>query len=202
MSVKITGGERKGAILFTRPGEETRPLLGRVRQALFNILAPITAGARCLDLFAGSGAVGLEALSQGARSCLFVERDAAAAEVIERNIRKLRFEDRARIHRGALPGALDHLPPPAAEGEGGKPEGRYNLVFIMPPFGQALLPPTLERLATRPDRLNPGAILIGQLERGEPRPQAPIHSLRLFDERRYGVTELLFWEFVPPAPGA
>ncbi len=187
MSIRILAGCRRGALLAAPPGESTRPLLTRVRQALFDVLGERTPDSRVLDLFAGSGAVGIEALSRGARWATFVDQGPAAIETIRRNLAKVRFEDRARTVRATLPGAIEALPvPPDME--------RYDLVFVMPPFGEALLGPALERLAAARDLIAPGACIVGQLERNEPVPTLPPSaSLALVEERLYGVNRLLFW---------
>jgi len=89
--------------LVAPKGLDVRPTLDRVRESLFNILAPRIEGAQFLDLFAGTGAIGIEALSRGASSCVFVESDQRSLEAIRRNIEAARVGDRARICRGALP---------------------------------------------------------------------------------------------------
>lgn len=191
MAVRIVGGERKGTALATLPGTATRPLLGRVRRSLFDILGPRVVDARVLDLFAGSGAVGLEALSRGARWLTLVEAGPGALDVIRKNINKLRYGDCTRVVKGRLPAAVDSLPLPPGL-------ARYDVVSIMPPYGEGLLPPTLERLARRPDLFAPHALLVGQFETGEPVPDPPPEVLEPIDERIYGQTHLVFWEWRGP----
>lgn len=188
MSVRIIGGSRKGATLATLPGTDTRPLLGRVRQSLFNILGQRVLDARMMDLFAGSGAVGLEAISRGAQWVTFVDSSPAAVDIVRRNIAKLRVEESTRVVKAALPGILDTLPMP-------RDFERYDLVSIMPPYGLRLLPPTLERLARREQFLAPGALVVGQFETGEPIPETPPPPLSQIEERVYGQTHLVFWEW-------
>jgi 16S rRNA (guanine966-N2)-methyltransferase len=121
--MRIIAGSRKGARLFAPKGLDTRPTGDRVREAAFDLIGPVD-GADVLDLFAGSGAMGLEALSRGAASATFVEQDAVAARTISRNVEKL-----------ALPGAFvvrddarRRLEADAAAGR------RYDLVLIDPPY--------------------------------------------------------------------
>lgn len=189
MTLRILAGHRKGALLATRPGPDTRPLLGRVRQSLFDLLTSRIEDAVVLDLFAGSGAVGLEAVSRGARWATFADAEPAALAVIRRNITKLRFEAQTRTVRANLPRDMRSIPLP--------PDlSRYNLVFLMPPFGLRLLPPTLDALLLQArELLAPGAWLVGQLERGEPLPEPPPPALTLFDHRLYGQNQLIFWTF-------
>jgi 16S rRNA (guanine966-N2)-methyltransferase len=119
--VRIVAGSRKGAKLFAPKGE-TRPTGDRVREAAFNLIGPVD-GASVLDVFAGSGALGLEALSRGAERAVFVESDAEACRTIERNLEKLRLRGTV-LRRDALR-AL------AAEAAAGR---RYDLVLADPPY--------------------------------------------------------------------
>ncbi|MGH7151836.1 MAG: RsmD family RNA methyltransferase, partial [Planctomycetota bacterium] len=97
--MRIIAGEHRGARLLSPEGRTTRPMLDRVRTALFDRLGPL-AGARVLDLFAGTGCLGFEALSRGAESCRFVESDPRALAALRANVEKLRMEERARLVRG------------------------------------------------------------------------------------------------------
>lgn len=95
--MRIIGGEKKGFVLKSPRGAATRPTLARVRESLFGILASDVPGACVLDLFAGAGCLGLEALSRGARECLFVEKSPIALRVLAANVQKLGYEDRTRL---------------------------------------------------------------------------------------------------------
>jgi 16S rRNA (guanine966-N2)-methyltransferase len=167
-----------------------------------------------LDLFAGSGAVGLEALSRGARWATFVEADPAAFRTLEKNVAKLRYANRSRLVRGTLPGALAGLPLPPGSGQpgeggisgeaGGAQEmdragalglGRYDLVSIMPPYGKGLIPPTLKALMQHPELLAGEGIVVAQFETGEPVPETPPDRLRQVEARVYGQTHLVFWRW-------
>ena len=108
--LRIIGGDRKGLPLFSPRGSSLRPTSGRVREALFDILGGDIAGARFLDLFAGTGAVGIEALSRGAALCVFVEKDRAAAAIVRRNLLSGGFGPRGGVIVGSLPAALSRLP--------------------------------------------------------------------------------------------
>jgi 16S rRNA (guanine966-N2)-methyltransferase len=122
--VRIIAGERKGHTIYAPRGRETRPTSDRVRENVFNIVAPWVEGARVLDLFAGSGAMGLEALSRGAASVVFVESDPDAVRTIERNLDKLRLTG-ATIVRQGISTAL------AQEANAGR---KYDLVLVDPPY--------------------------------------------------------------------
>ena len=122
--MRIIAGERRGHTIFAPRGRETRPTSDRVRENVFNIVAPWVEGARVLDLYAGSGAMGLEALSRGAASALFVESDPDALRVIERNLEKLHLTG-ARVLR------LDSSTALAQESAAGR---KYDLVLADPPY--------------------------------------------------------------------
>ncbi|MEW6445293.1 MAG: 16S rRNA (guanine(966)-N(2))-methyltransferase RsmD [Pseudomonadota bacterium] len=134
--VRIIGGEHKRRQLkvLDRPG--LRPTPDRVRETLFNWLAPILPGARVLDLFAGSGVLGLEALSRGADCCDLVEKDGGAARNIVGNLTLLRLDERARVHHLDALAFLRHLP--------ARP---YNVAFLDPPYASDLLDRVLVMLS-------------------------------------------------------
>ena len=127
--MRITGGEFGGRTLKTLPGELVRPTLDRVRQALFNILGPRLSGAAVLDLFAGSGALGLEALSRGASRAVFVEKDRRAVAVIRENVETLGVVERASVR---CMDALKSVASLAALG------GPFDVVLIDPPYRVAM----------------------------------------------------------------
>jgi 16S rRNA (guanine966-N2)-methyltransferase len=122
--VRIIAGERRGHTIFAPRGRETRPTSDRVRENVFNIVAPWVEGARVLDLYAGSGAMGLEALSRGAESAVFVESDPDALRAIERNLDKLRLT-------GARVVQLDSSTALMQEAGAGR---KYDLVLVDPPY--------------------------------------------------------------------
>ncbi|MEW6766325.1 MAG: 16S rRNA (guanine(966)-N(2))-methyltransferase RsmD [Pseudomonadota bacterium] len=134
--VRIIGGEHKRRQLkvLDRPG--LRPTPDRVRETLFNWLAPVLPGARVLDLFAGSGVLGLEALSRGAAGCDLVEKDGGAARLIGDNLAMLRLEARGKAHNLDAMAFLRR-----------KPELPYDLVFLDPPYASDLLGKALTALA-------------------------------------------------------
>jgi 16S rRNA (guanine966-N2)-methyltransferase len=172
--VRIIGGEHKRRQLkvLDRPG--LRPTPDRVRETLFNWLAPLLPGARVLDLFAGSGVLGLEALSRGAAWCDLVEKDGGAARLLESNLDVLRLLDRARVHHQD---AQSFLRQP--------PSQPYDVVFLDPPYASDLLEKALAAISgagwlapdariyvERPARLGPpqvpaGWALLRQGEAGE-----------------------------------
>ncbi len=131
--MRIVAGQFRSRTLQAPAGLATRPTSDRLRETLFNVLAPRIEGAAFLDLYAGSGAVGIEALSRGAASVEFVERDPAALAVLRANLAGLGLTERFRIHAGGVGGWLRKL------GSGGSSGSalRFDLVFLDPPWVEA-----------------------------------------------------------------
>lgn len=183
--MRIVAGAHRGRAIVTPPGAGTRPTSDRARQAVFNILehaawAPELAGARVIDLFAGSGALGLEALSRGAAFCLFVETDDAARGAIRENIEALSLFGQTRIHRRD---ATDLGPRP---GSAGAP---FDLAFLDPPYGKGLAEKALAELAAH-GWLAAGAVVMVERGAGEA-PFAPA-GYELLDVRDYGAARVHF----------
>jgi len=172
--VRIIAGSRKGARIFAPKGRATRPTADRVREAAFNLIGPVE-GASCLDLFAGSGAMGLEALSRGAARVLFVDSDREACRTIERNLAKLGLEG-GYVRRGD---ALRALAEEEAAGS------RYDLVFVDPPYDRF---PTVQAALARhlPALLAEGGLAVIET----PAALEPELPLVKRTSRRYGAARL------------
>jgi 16S rRNA (guanine966-N2)-methyltransferase len=169
--VRVVAGEYGGRRLEAPPGRGTRPTADRVREALFSILGDIS-GARVLDLFAGSGALGIEALSRGAASADFLERDARAARTIRRNLDALGAE--GRVHRRDVFAWL-----------GGVHDVSYDLVFADPPYSSA------GRTAGRLSELLPALLTEKSLIVTESHKREPLElALPFADARTYGETRI------------
>ena len=179
---RVIAGVARG-IRLEAPGPDTRPLGDRVKQTLFAILDPDLPGASILDLFAGSGAAGLEALSRGAAHATFVERDAGAAAVIATNLARTHLGGpRARIVRGEALAWLARMD--TATGE------PFDIVIVDPPYAEtALLAASLEALGPH---LAPGARVVAKHFWRDPPPTA-IGLLASERERRFGETMLTFF---------
>lgn len=155
-TLRIIGGEWRGRKLRFADGEGLRPTTDRVRETVFNWLQPLIQGARCLDLFAGSGALGLEALSRGAAEVQFIERNPRAVRALQENLALLKA-DNGHVQQGD---ALTYLRGAAQS---------FDVVFLDPPFRQDLLVPALE-LLSEGGWLKPDARIYIELESelGEP----------------------------------
>jgi 16S rRNA (guanine966-N2)-methyltransferase len=179
---RVIAGTARG-IRLAAPGPATRPLGDRVKQTLFAVLDADLRDARVLDLFAGSGAAGIEALSRGARSATFVERDRDAARVIDDNLRRTHLAARAAVIRAE---ALDWLAARAASDE------RWDVVILDPPYAETdLLARALEALA-RPGVVAPGGRVVAK-HFWRDAPPARIGLLASERERRFGETALTFY---------
>lgn len=159
-----------------------RPTAARVREALFNSLGDRVAGAEVLDLFAGTGALGMEALSRGASCAVFVERDGRLANRIRSDVKALGFEGQAEVWQA------DALRAPSLLAQRGR---RFHLILLDPPYGQGLLPKALERVA-RAGILAEGGVVVAEGHwRDEPGEQ--IGGLHLIRKAQYGETVLWFY---------
>jgi 16S rRNA (guanine966-N2)-methyltransferase len=182
--MRVIAGSAKGISLQAVPGGGTRPISDRVKEALFSILGDSIADARVLDLFAGTGGVGIEALSRGAEQAVFVDKDQKATATIRANLQRTRLEAGARVVRTDVFKFL-----------GGQPES-FDLIYIAPPQYQGLWSKTVLALESEPGWLYPGGLVVVQIFPKELEPLALI-TLCLTDQRRYGSTLLCFYESLP-----
>lgn len=182
--MRIIGGEKKGLRLKSPPGRLARPTTDRVRENTFNLLQGRVAGARVLDLFAGTGALGLEALSRQACRVVLVERDPAVCRILRENVRRVRGEDRTEVF---CMEALRYLRNAPAE--------RFSLVFLDPPYRTDLAAAAARLLRAR-DLLTPDATVVWE----RPRTGAPavFPGYCCFREAAYGDTGVLL---LAPCPG-
>ncbi|MFY0400430.1 MULTISPECIES: 16S rRNA (guanine(966)-N(2))-methyltransferase RsmD [Brevundimonas] len=183
--MRIVAGSLKGRAIVTPEGQNTRPTSDRARQAIFNVLehAPWAEGlheARVIDLYAGSGALGFEALSRGAAFCLFVDTDDGARGAIRENMDAYGLFGRCRVHRRS---ATDLGPRPGSAGEA------FTLAFLDPPYARGLGEQTLARLLEG-GWLAPGAIVV--FERGSDEPEIDTPGYERLDARDYGAARVLF----------
>jgi 16S rRNA (guanine(966)-N(2))-methyltransferase RsmD len=179
--MRVIAGQAKGIQLKAVPGSGTRPITDRVKEALFNILGADTEGAQVLDLFAGTGGVGIEALSRGAEQVVFVEKHPKAISTIRDNLRQTRLQAGARVVKADVFKFLQGEPEP------------FDIVYVAPPQYEGLWSQTLLALEANPGWLYEHALVVVQIFPKELEP-LPLESLQLFDERKYGSTLLCFYE--------
>ena len=177
--MRIEGGTTKGRRLQTVPGRQVRPTSGRVRQALFNTLREWVPGSIFVDMFAGTGSVGLEALSQGAGHVYFVENDRRALLALRTNISHCGAESRTTIVAAALPQAVRKLP--AAQ--------QVDVLFLDPPYASELAEATLITLNDC-GILAPDGLIAWQ--HAVPREPLDLPGYLFWQNKRYGNTQLSF----------
>jgi 16S rRNA (guanine(966)-N(2))-methyltransferase RsmD len=187
--VRIVAGTLGGRVLAAPPGRSTRPTSEKVREAIFSILGPPPEDAQVLDLFAGSGALAIEALSRGAAAATLVESARGALATLRANLRDLALEDRARVV------AADALTFLRAAHAG----PAFHWVFLDPPYASRLGAEALALLGAGTDRLAPEAITVIEHDRRNPPPDAAGDLLRT-DQRRYGDTLVSFYRRRPGQP--
>lgn len=182
MSARVISGKAKGRRLKLVPGDSTRPIMDRVKESLFNILGDV-GGTRWLDLFAGTGQVGIEALSRGAAEVVFVDKVRPAIQTIRDNLIHTRLEEGARVIQGDALAVL--------RGWSSEP---FDVIYIAPPQYLEMWIPPLVTIDAAVDRyLTPEGQAIVQIDPREYRP-LDLDQLVLVDERRYGNTLLCFYQ--------
>jgi 16S rRNA (guanine966-N2)-methyltransferase len=182
--MRVISGSAKGRKLKSVPGEGTRPITDRVKESLFDILAGDVAGCRFLDLFAGTGGVGIEALSRGAAQATFVEQGRAALETIRANLTHTHMEERARVVRSDVFTFLAH-----------PPDTPFDFIYVAPPQYKGLWLETLRALDAGPAWLAADGAIIVQIHPREFQP-IELQHYELVDERKYGSTALYFYELM------
>jgi 16S rRNA (guanine966-N2)-methyltransferase len=181
--MRVIAGKAKGHRLKSVSGKGTRPITDRAKSALFSIIGNDVIGCRFLDLFAGTGQVGIEALSRGAAEVVFVERARPALRTIRENLAHTRLETGARVVRADV---FDFLASPV------KPVEAFEYVYIAPPQYRGLWVRALQALDVRPGWLANGGWAIAQIHPREYEELALEH-LALFDQRAYGSVMLCFY---------
>ena len=181
MPLRIISGSLKGRRLAAVRGQQTRPTADRVRESLFSILGQRASQTAVLDLFAGTGALGLEALSRGATQAVFVDKADQAVAVLQKNIQHCNVQDRTRIIRWDIEKNLNCLKifPQV-----------FGLVFMDPPYGQRLIKPALRHLSAC-GCMASGALLVIETSKVETLAELPADWL-CDDVRTYGNTRLWF----------
>jgi 16S rRNA (guanine966-N2)-methyltransferase len=182
LPLRIIAGELRGRRLATVPGLKTRPTADRTRESVFNILGPTLGGLHVLDLFAGTGACGLEALSRGAAAACLVEVGREALKVLAANVAALGLGQRAQVVRWDAARNLNCLR---------DREPKFDLVFMDPPYRQGLVTPALAHLRAA-GCLAAGARLVVEHAAEDALPELEGRGFRLTDQRRYGITLVSF----------
>lgn len=182
--MRVISGSLRGRTLRTVPGTTVRPTADRVKEAMFNILARKPGEANVLDLFAGTGGLGIEALSRGARSAVFIDNHPQVLSVLQKNLKHCKIQDLAEVIRWNIEKDLNCLV---------KYAGAFDLIFMDPPYRRNLVAVTIGHLMDS-RCLSPHAIIVAEHEVGHTIDIAN-SDLKLTDSRRYGSTYLSFFKF-------
>jgi len=183
--MRIIAGRHKGRKLTSLPGKTTRPTSGKVREAIFSIVADRIEDAAVIDLFAGTGAFGLEAISRGASHAVFVDSDRKGIEIIRKNVAACGEHDRSTVLLADASGGLRRL---SLSG------GEFDLVFMDPPYNRQAIRPALEELAAS-GILSKGAVIAIEHDKNETIPE-DIAGIGITDRRKYGKTLVTFMKRV------
>jgi len=174
MGIRVIGGTLKGRRLYTIRGRQIRPTVDRTKESIFNILAERVRGAHVLDLFAGTGALGIEALSRGAASAVFIDNDREAGQIIKANLKLGRLEDRSKCITWDVTKNLDCL---------NAMSRAFGLILLDPPYNRDQVNPALTVLH-RSGAMRTGALVVVEHARREPILEGQI-PMTLIDQRRY-----------------
>lgn len=183
--MRIIGGARRGKLLFTPSNLSIRPTADRVRESIFNILADQILDANVLDMFAGTGAMGLEALSRGAQHAVFIDNQPAALALIKKNIQACRWNDRADIIRWDLRQNLKCIR---------SPKRPFTLVFVDPPYRSQSIPAVLRHLDNSRALGIETKVIIEHAPGDFPETWPDIYDLE--DRRKYGKTLVSFFRIM------
>lgn len=184
MGLRIISGNLRGKKIFTLPGRQIRPTADRLRESIFDILGPAVCDATVLDLFAGTGALGIEALSRGARFAAFVDVNLKAMDLIKKNIHSCSLDAKSRAILWDILKNLNCLT---------KMPEVYDLVFLDPPYGKSYLPLTLHHLA-RSEKLVKNARIVMEHAIVDP-VSIDMPGYRIVDQRKYGTTSITFLNY-------
>ncbi|MFZ3151262.1 MAG: 16S rRNA (guanine(966)-N(2))-methyltransferase RsmD [Anaerolineaceae bacterium] len=183
-TLRVIAGKAKGLHLKTVPGDTTRPITDLVKEALFNILGDEIQDAKILDLFGGTGAVGIEALSRGATSVVFLDKSGQAVKTIQQNLETTHLSDFAKVVRtdafGYLSAWTDQV---------------FDLIYIAPPQYKQMWQKAMNLLDEQPSLLDTEGQIIVQINPLE-WTEILLTNFRVFDQRKYGDTLLVFFEKV------
>ena len=183
--MRITGGQVRGRRLASLKGLDIRPTPDRVREAIFNLLGQDVTGLKVLDLFAGTGSLGIEALSRGAVRALFLDNSPQSVKLMRKNLQLCGFESMGSVLKKDLIRGLPWRSPLMKR--------RFELVFIDPPYRKKFIPPLLTELADREVLASP-SVVVAESSKAETLPVA-IGELQLVNTKTYGETKIHIYHY-------
>jgi 16S rRNA (guanine966-N2)-methyltransferase len=178
--MRVISGSRKGKPILSVPGDTTRPMLGRIKTALFDTIRPQLAGAQVLDCFAGTGQLGIEALSNGAASCVFLESGSAAVATIKKNLETTALTEQSQLRHTDVFTYVRNC------------SRSFDVIFADPPQFKNLWAELIQTIAERPQLLTPNGIVMVKLDPEEYELLSLI-TLEEAQQRRYGNSLLVFF---------
>lgn len=180
--MRVISGSLRGRRIKPVPGKNTRPTLDKVKESVFNILGQFFDGGRCLDLFSGSGNLGIEAISRGVNTCVFVERSFPAYKVIKENINNLNLENNSEVYNMDAFKALDYLQ---------KKGDKFDYVFLDPPYNKQLINKALEQLVNNNLLNNNAKVVVECLKEDEI--LTSFQDLEMEKTNYYGITKIIIF---------
>ena len=180
--MRVISGSARGLKLKSPEGLNTRPTADRIKESLFNIISPYIYDSTFLDLFSGSGAIGIEALSRGAKEASFVDFDINSINIIKTNISLSKFEQKSTIYNLNVLDAIDKL---STENK------KFDIIFLDPPYNKGLLLPTLKKIEEHKILKDDGFIIC---EQHIDEPKIELETLYVYRTKEYKITKIVFLE--------
>lgn len=180
--MRVISGNARGTLLYSLEGNATRPTLDRVKEALFNIIQNSIPQANVLDLFAGSGALGIEALSRGAINAVFCDKSSKAIEIIKKNIEKTHLKDKSKVIQKNYINALEEC----------KDKYKFDIIFIDPPYDDNIAVSSIEKIISLDLLSEDGIIILETDEEKRELENLEKINVNVYDLRKYGRVKLIF----------
>lgn len=180
--MRIITGIAKGRAIKAPEGENTRPTSDRVKESLFNIISKKIYGARVLDMFSGTGNLGLEAISRGAEVCTFIENSNNTYKVLSMNVESLGFVSNSELYKGDAFNVLERL---------GRNNKKYDIIFLDPPYSMGLVEKSIKRI-NELMILEKNGIIISECDEKDIIPEN-IYDIKVYRVEKYGRTKIHFW---------
>lgn len=182
--MRIISGSAKGKKLLSPVGMGTRPTLDRIKESIFNIIQNRTRDALVVDMFSGTGSLGLEAASRGATMCYLIDMGDTTFEMLQKNVDNLKFNDKCKCFKGDTYKYMQQFADEKIV---------FDLIFIDPPYAKDMIPPAIEIIATN-SLLSKDGLIICKIDSSEEIYEGN-HIIHLSDLRKYGNTTVLFYEY-------
>ena len=190
INMRIISGKARGTKLYTLDGTATRPTLDRVKESLFNIIQNDIEDAEILDLFAGSGAIGLEFLSRGARNAVLCDKSKDATEIIKRNVQKTHMEEKTQILNLDFETCLDKVK-----------NRQFDIIYIDPPYVTKYILKSIEKIIAQGNLKKEGIMILETDDEQRILREIESEEVRIVDKRKYGRATIIFLKLGIPRKG-